>query len=85
MTKDDRASALESEIEEIRDRLAGTIDELLFRSSPRTIASRQIAAVKATYVDPATGSPRVDNIAKTAGVVVGVVGAFVLLRKLSRR
>jgi len=48
MTKVDRQSSLEHEIEATRERLAGTIDQLLYRSSPKTIAQRQIAAVKAT-------------------------------------
>jgi hypothetical protein len=84
MTKADRNSALERDIEETRERLAGTIDQLIYRSSPKTIAQRQIAAVKATYVDPVTGQPNMANIAKTVGVVVGVVGLMVSLRKLSR-
>ncbi|MFT4264702.1 MAG: DUF3618 domain-containing protein [Nocardioides sp.] len=84
MTKDSPA-ALEGEMEEIRTRLAGTIDELLYRSSPKTIAKRQVAAVKATYVDPVTGAPKVDNIVKTVGIVGGVVGAIVAIRLLRRR
>ena len=84
MTKDDRASALEREIEETRERLAGTIDQLLYRSSPKTILGRQVAAVKGRYVDPVTGQPRTDNILKTAGAVVGVVGLIVVLRKIAR-
>lgn len=84
MTKDDRTSALEREIEETRERLAGTIDQLLYRSSPKTIVGRQLAAVKGAYVDPLTGQPRTDNILKTAGAVVGVVGLIVALRKIAR-
>jgi hypothetical protein len=83
MTKDSNAS-LEREIEEIRDRLAGTIDELLYRSNPKTITSRQIASVKAKYVDPVTGEPKTDAIVKTAGIVVGVLVGFTLLRKIVR-
>lgn len=85
MTKADRQSSLEREIEETRERLAGTIDQLLYRASPKTIASRQAAAIKAVYVDPVTGQPNTGNILKTAGGVVGVVALFVTLRKLSRR
>ena len=40
MSAADRQSSLEREIEETRERLAGTIDQLLYRSSPKTIASR---------------------------------------------
>ena len=74
---------IEREIEEARERLAGTIDQLLYRASPKTIVGRQVAQVKAVYVDPATGEPRTDNILKTVGVVVGVVSVMVVLRKLS--
>jgi hypothetical protein len=77
-------SALEREIEQTRERLAGTIDELLYRSSPKTIVSREVAELKAFFVDPATGQPRAENILKVAGGVVGVVALFVLIRKVSR-
>ncbi|MEX0429436.1 DUF3618 domain-containing protein [Nocardioides sp. DS6] len=84
MAKADPTSALESEIEEVRERLAGTIDELLYRSSPKTVASRQIAAVKAVYVDPETGQPITANILKTVGGVVGTIVLFVALRKIAK-
>lgn len=77
-------SDIEREIEEARERLAGTIDELLYRSSPKTIVSREIAQMKAHFVDTETGQPRTDNILKTAGAVVGVIAVFVVIRKLVR-
>jgi chorismate mutase len=77
-------SELEREIEETRERLAGTIDELLYRSNPRTIVSREVAGLKAYFVDPATGEPRTENILKVAGAVVGTVALFVLIRKVTR-
>ena len=40
---EDGPSALASEIEETRERLAGTIDELLYRAHPRTIVSREVS------------------------------------------
>jgi hypothetical protein len=79
-----KPSDIEREIEEARERLAGTIDQLLYRSSPKTIVSREIAQVKAHYVDAATGEPRTDNILKTVGGVVGVVAVFIVIRKLVR-
>ena len=82
MSKANDTGALEREIEETRERLAGTIDQLLYRSSPKTIANRQVASIKAHYVDPATGQPRTDNILKTVGVVAGVVTLFVVVRKV---
>jgi flagellar motor component MotA len=84
MTKADPQSALEREIEETRERLAGTIDQLLYRSSPKTIARREVASLRAVYVDPATGQPNTGNILRTAGVIAGVIGLMVALRKLTR-
>ncbi|MDO9498014.1 MAG: DUF3618 domain-containing protein [Nocardioides sp.] len=75
-------SAIEAEIEETRERLAVTIDQLLYRSSPKTIVSREVASMKAHFVDPATGQPRTDNILKVVGGVVGVVALFVVIRKV---
>jgi hypothetical protein len=76
-------SSLEREIEETRERLAGTIDELVFRASPKTIVSREVASVRGFFVAP-DGTPRTDNILKAAGVVVGVVAVMVGLRRLTR-
>ncbi len=76
-------SSLEGEIEETRERLAGTIDQLLYRVHPKTIVSREVASLKAHYVDPATGEPRTDNILKTVGAVVGAVALFVVIRRVA--
>ena len=75
--------SLESDIEATRERLADTIDQLVYRASPKTVARREVASVRAVYVAP-DGSPRTDNILKTAGVVVGLVAMVVVLRKLTR-
>lgn len=80
----DELSDLEREIEETRERLASTIDQLLYRSHPKTIASREVASIKAHYVDAETGEPRTDNILKTAGAVVGVLVVLVVLRRVTR-
>ncbi|MDQ6525512.1 DUF3618 domain-containing protein [Nocardioides sp. LHD-245] len=77
-------SDIEREIEEARERLAGTIDQLLYRSHPKTIVSREVAQAKAHFVDPATGEPRTDNILKVVGGVVGVIALFAVLRKITR-
>jgi hypothetical protein len=76
-------SSLEREIEETRERLASTIDQLLYRSNPKTIARREVASLKAHFVDAQTGQPRTDNILKVAGGVVGVVALFVVIRKVA--
>jgi hypothetical protein len=76
-------TSLEHDIEETRERLANTIDELLYRAHPKTIVSREVASVKAHFVDPQTGSPRTDNILKFAGGVIGAVALFVLIRRVA--
>jgi Protein of unknown function (DUF3618) len=77
-------SALATEIEETRERLAHTIDQLMYRAKPKTIVSRQVAEVKALFVDPLTGEPKTQNILKAAGAVVGLVAVVVVLRKITR-
>jgi hypothetical protein len=83
VSKSNQTSDLEREIEETRERLAQTIDQLLHRSSPKTIVGREVASIKAHYVDPATGEPRTDNILKTVGGVVGFVALLVVIRKVT--
>jgi uncharacterized protein DUF3618 len=83
VSKSNQTADLEHEIEETRERLANTIDQLLYRSSPKTIVSREIASLKAVYVDRATGEPRTDNILKTVGGVVGFVALLVVIRKVT--
>jgi hypothetical protein len=76
-------SSLEREIEETRERLATTIDQLLYRSHPKTIVSREVSAIKAYFVDPVTGQPRTDNILKVAGGVVGTIALFAIVRRVA--
>lgn len=80
---DKELSAIEDEMEATREHLAETIDQLLFRASPKTIARREVRAVKGVFVEP-DGHPRPGNIAKVVGGVVGVVAVFALVRKIVR-
>jgi hypothetical protein len=73
---------ISAEIDETRTRLAGTIDQLVYRAHPKTIATRQYNSTKSSFVNP-DGSPRVDRIAITAGIVVGFVGLMIAIRKLT--
>ena len=82
MTND--AAALEHEIEQTRDRLAATLDQLLYRSHPKTIVSREVNSLKAHFVDAETGAPRTDNILKVAAGVVGTVVLLAVIRKIAR-
>ena len=77
-------SSLEHEIEETRQRLAHTIDQLLYRVHPKTIVTREVTSVKAHFVDFRTGAPRTGNILKAAGAVAGAVALFVVVRKVVR-
>jgi hypothetical protein len=76
-------TALEAEMEATRRRLAGTIDELVYRASPKTIARREITSVKGYFVDLQTGRPRTDNIMKVVGGLVGVAVLFAVVRKVA--
>ena len=70
-------------MEATRERLADTIDQLVYRSSPKTIARREITSIKGYFVDLQTGQPRTTNILKVAGGVLGVVVLFAAVRKLA--
>lgn len=74
--------SIEMEMEVARRELAQSIDQLLYRSSPKTIANRQVASVKGFFVDPETGL-RTDNVIKVVAGVVGTVVVLVLVRKVA--
>jgi hypothetical protein len=76
-------TSLELEMEATRERLAGTIDQLVYRASPKTIARREITSIKGYFVDLESGQPRTDNILKVAGGVLGVVVLFAVVRKVA--
>ena len=76
--------ALEAEMEATRERLAGTIDQLVHRASPKTIARREITSLKGYFVDLETGQPRTTNILKVAGGLVGGVTLFAVVRAATR-
>jgi hypothetical protein len=76
-------TTLEQEMEDTRDRLAGTIDQLVHRASPKTIVRREVTSIKGYFVDLRTGEPRTDNILKVAGGVLGVVVLFAVVRRVA--
>ncbi len=82
MSKAD-SDELVNEIEQIRDRLADTVDALIDRSRPKTIARRTLAGVKGRFVEP-DGSPNVGAIAPVVGGIAAVVAVSVLLRRILR-
>ena len=83
MTDADRSNtSLEREMEETRQRLAATIDQLVDRASPKNAVNRRVAEAKAVFVD-ANGNPRTDNVLKVVGGVFGFVGLLVLIRRVT--
>jgi hypothetical protein len=76
-------ASIEDEMDATRERLASTIDQLVHRASPRNIVRREVASVRAYFVD-AQGQPRTDNILKVAGGVVGFVAFVVVMRRVTR-
>jgi hypothetical protein len=80
-TVSDQVSSLENQIEQTRERLGATIDQLVHRASPKTVVRREVESVKAYFVDPG-GEPRQDNIIKVAGGVLGVIVVFALVRMI---
>ncbi len=82
---DDRSpSQIESDLAATRDRLALTVDSLVDQVSPKRIARRGVAGLKAKVLTP-DGRPDFAKLAPVAIAVVGVVGGLVGLRILVRR
>ena len=79
---DRSTDSIEREMEQTRERLATTIDQLIYRASPKTVVKREVAAVKGTFVD-ADGNPRTENILKVAAGVVGFVVVVVVIRRVT--
>jgi Protein of unknown function (DUF3618) len=73
---------IESDIVERRNRLATTIDTLVYRAHPKTIAQRQLETAKAHFMAP-DGTPKTDNITKAAAIAAGVLVAMLVIRKLT--
>lgn len=82
MTKE--LSSLEREIEQTRQRLAETIDQLAYRANPKTIVGREVTTIKSHFVEAETGAPRTDNIIKVAAGVVGVIVVLAIVRRVAR-
>ena len=74
---------LVDEIDQIRDRLADTVDALLDRTNPKNVARRSLADLKARFVDE-TGSPRLETILPLVGGAIAVVAGIVVIRRLLR-
>ena len=76
-------NSIEREIEETRERLAATIDQLAYRASPKTIVKREVDQVRGFFMNE-QGAPRSDNLLKVGAGVLGVVVVFAVIRKIVR-
>lgn len=75
---------LVDQIDQIRERLADTVDELVDRAHPKAIAARSLESLKGRFVDE-TGSPRLDKIVPVvAGAAVAIAAALVVRRLAGR-
>ena len=71
---------IEADIEQTRDRLAGTLDELTDRLSPRTALRKANSTMRGAFVTP-EGSVRKDRAAVVLGAFASVVAGMVALRR----
>ena len=71
---------IERDIEATRARLAGSIDELADRVSPKNVAKRGADKAKLTVVDEG-GAPRTGRLAAIGGAVAAVLGLVVWRRR----
>jgi hypothetical protein len=74
---------LVDEIDEIRERLADTVDALIDRTSPRNIARRGLYNLRSRFIDE-TGSPKLGTIIPVVGGTVAVVAGIIVIRRLVR-
>ena len=74
---------LVDEIEQIRLRLATTVDELVDRAHPRSIAQRSLQNLKGRFVDE-QGSPKFETIVPVVAGAAALVTAIVVIRRLTR-
>lgn len=78
-----KSDDLVDEIEHIRSRLAGTVDELIERTNPKTIVRRRVEDSKAHFVDE-NGAPRLENIIPVVAGAFALLGAVIMIRRLVR-
>ena len=82
MAKADTDELVE-EIEHIRLRLAGTVDELIDRTNPKNVARRSLSNFKAKFVTE-EGEPKMETIIPVVLGAVGFIGVLVLIRRIVR-
>lgn len=78
------AKEIEADLAATRNRLAGTVDELAFRSQPKEIAKREVESIKLAAFD-ATHSPDGEVDEQKVSKILGGVGGVLLLLGIARR
>ena len=76
-------SALEREIEETRERLASTIDQLVYRAHPKTIVGREVTTVKAHFVDRERAPRAPTTSSRSPAASSASIALFVVVRKVA--
>jgi hypothetical protein len=74
---------LVDDIEQIRERLADTVDALIERTNPKHIVRRSLSNLRGRFIEP-DGSPRMSTIGPLVGGTVAVIGVIVVIRRLVR-
>ena len=77
----EKSDDLVDEIEQIRSRLAGTVDELIDRTNPKNIVRRRLDDTKAHFVSQ-DGSPRLENILPVVAGAIALIGALIVIRRI---
>jgi Protein of unknown function (DUF3618) len=71
---------IEADIEQTRERLAGTVDAIADRVKPANVARRAADSARSTVVDD-DGYPRLGRIAALAGVAIAITALLVWRRR----
>jgi hypothetical protein len=74
---------IEGELDEVRARLAGRINDLESYVSPKNIVARQVEAAKRVFVDE-YGGIKPDRVLMAVGAVVVLVGLSSIRRRRRR-
>ncbi|HEV2638409.1 MAG TPA: DUF3618 domain-containing protein [Actinocrinis sp.] len=84
--RDTRSPAqIEADLGATRARLAGTLDELQERLSPRTLARQAGRGIKGGFVEPGSGRVRRTRAVLAAGAAAGAVAVLAAVRTSRHR
>ncbi|MGA9715206.1 MAG: DUF3618 domain-containing protein [Aeromicrobium sp.] len=71
------------EIDEIRERLAGTVDELVDAVPPKNMLRRGLHSLRSKFVDE-NGAVKTGTVVPLVGGVVVVIVGAVVVRRIAR-